>query len=180
MNVFVLCTGRCGSHTFAAACGRNITNYTTSHESGACRDARFLDDLTFRYPPNHIEVDNALALFCFLLDKQYGKDAYYVHLVREAPDCIGSLTKRKCCRRLCGLLFRDETGREYTPARQASLYYHVYNSILDGFMRAVKGITIHIESPESGFGEMWQAIGAEGDYDQAVKDLGNRLNRRRT
>jgi hypothetical protein len=32
MNVFVLCTGRCGSTTFARAC-RHMTNYGVGHES---------------------------------------------------------------------------------------------------------------------------------------------------
>ena len=31
-NVFVLCTGRCGSTTFTQAC-QHIQNYTASHES---------------------------------------------------------------------------------------------------------------------------------------------------
>ena len=32
MNVFILCTGRCGSLTFTRACG-HMTNFTTAHES---------------------------------------------------------------------------------------------------------------------------------------------------
>lgn len=34
MNVFVLCTGRCGSVTFVEAC-KHVTNYTSAHESRA-------------------------------------------------------------------------------------------------------------------------------------------------
>ena len=31
-NIFVLCTGRCGSVTFSKAC-KHITNYTSGHET---------------------------------------------------------------------------------------------------------------------------------------------------
>lgn len=56
MNVFVLCTGRCGSMTFAEACSHAV-NYTTGHESG--RHRRY--DL--KYPADHIEVDNRFPQF---------------------------------------------------------------------------------------------------------------------
>ena len=56
MNVFVLCTGRCGSTTFACAC-RHIENYTAAHESRS----HLAGPERFAYPEDHIEVDNRLS-----------------------------------------------------------------------------------------------------------------------
>ncbi len=178
MNVFVLCTGRCGSKTFAAACKHNITNYTASHESGPFRTTQFLDDLVFHYPPNHIEVDNALTLFAPILARQYGSGAYFVHLLRNADDCIDSLAQRRCSRRMYGLLFGKKAAPKHTERRRANVYYRVCNSILERLMDGVSGTTVHIETPERGFSEMWESIGAEGDYDKALRDLGKHLNKR--
>ena len=74
MNIFVLSTGRCGSMTLDKFC-KHITNYTSAHESR--------NNLDFKYPPNHIEIDNRLSWFLGRLDKIYGDDAFYVHLKRD-------------------------------------------------------------------------------------------------
>ena len=75
-NVFVLCTGRCGSTTFVQAC-QHIENYTASHES----KISLLGDQRLEYSQNHIEVDNRLSWFLGSLDKKYGDNAFYVHLI---------------------------------------------------------------------------------------------------
>ena len=46
MNIFVLCTGRCGSVTFTKAC-QHITNYTCTHESRVS----LLGEDRLNYPP---------------------------------------------------------------------------------------------------------------------------------
>ena len=89
MNVFVLCTGRCGSTTFTRAC-EHINNYTSSHESRT----QFLGAERFNYPTNHIEVDNRLSWLLGRLDNIYGNDAFYVHLTRDINLTCNSLTKR--------------------------------------------------------------------------------------
>ena len=55
-RVFVLCTGRCGSTTFARAAA-HATNFTAKHESRTYK----LGAQRLAYPDNHIEVDNRLA-----------------------------------------------------------------------------------------------------------------------
>ncbi|WJI25223.1 hypothetical protein RHP47_05945 [Thermosynechococcus sp. QKsg1] len=50
MNVFVLCTGRCGSVTFAKAC-TFITNFSSAHESRTF----LLGEARLAYPDRHIE-----------------------------------------------------------------------------------------------------------------------------
>jgi hypothetical protein len=89
MNVFVLCTGRCGSVTFSKACG-HITNFTSGHESrrkvwGAAR---------FAYSDNHIETDNRLAWLLGRLDAAHGRDARYVWLTRNEDDVVESFVRK--------------------------------------------------------------------------------------
>jgi len=88
MNVFVLCTGRSGSHTFAKACG-HIDNYSVSHESRNLNKVR-----TINYPDSHIEVDNKLSYFLGRLDKKFGHDPIYVHLIRDKKDTANSFKSR--------------------------------------------------------------------------------------
>jgi hypothetical protein len=82
MNVFVLCTGRCGSLTFVRACS-HFSNYAAAHESrvGAV-GAHRLD-----FPPRHIEADNRLSWLLGRLDRAWGDRAFYVHLLRD-PDAV--------------------------------------------------------------------------------------------
>ncbi|WP_293073572.1 hypothetical protein [Moorena sp. SIO4A5] len=88
-NVFVLCTGRCGSTTFAQAC-QHIQNYTVSHESRIS----LIGDKRLQYSQNHIEVDNRLSWFLGSLDKNYGDCAFYVHLKRDIMSTAKSSAKR--------------------------------------------------------------------------------------
>jgi len=89
MNVFVLCTGRCGSMTFSEAC-KHIKNYTSSHES----KNHLFGKERLNYPNNHIEVDNRLSWFLGSMDKKYGNDAYYVHLKRDTLNVAKSYLER--------------------------------------------------------------------------------------
>ena len=89
MNVFILCTGRCGSTTFAKACG-HIANYSSAHESrfGLVGEDR-LD-----YPEDHIEADNRLSWMLGPLAKLYGNEAFYVHLRRDNETTAASFERR--------------------------------------------------------------------------------------
>ncbi|WP_208642033.1 hypothetical protein [Idiomarina ramblicola] len=89
MNIFVLCTGRCGSTTFSKACSE-IRNYSSGHET---RTSKILDE-RMCYPQNHIEVDNRLSWLLGRLDKTYGNDAFYVHLRRNEEKVVESFEKR--------------------------------------------------------------------------------------
>ncbi len=85
MNVFVLCTGRCGSSTFIEAC-HHIANYTSAHESRSS----LLGAERLAYPAQHIEADNRLSWLLGRLDAAYGDSAFYVHLQRNHPDTAAS------------------------------------------------------------------------------------------
>ena len=51
MNVFVLCTGRCGSVTFIES-AKHIANYSAGHESRTYE----IGSARFAYPPDHVEA----------------------------------------------------------------------------------------------------------------------------
>jgi hypothetical protein len=89
MNVFVLCTGRCGSMTLVEAC-KHIRNYSAAHESRT----GLLGAERLAFPPDHIEVDNRLSWFLGRLDQAYGADAFYVHLRRDRAATAASYAKR--------------------------------------------------------------------------------------
>ena len=89
MNVFVLCTGRCGSTTFARA-AEHATNFSVGHESRK----RLIGAERFAYADNHIEVDNRLSWMLGRLDDHYGERARYVHLTREREAVARSFLQR--------------------------------------------------------------------------------------
>ena len=95
MNVFVLCTGRCGSMTFKRACA-HMTNYAVAHESHRHRHNPELGPAQriANYPENHIEIDNRLSWMLGLLDKEYGDHAFYVHLIRNREETARSFLNR--------------------------------------------------------------------------------------
>ena len=91
MQVFVLCTGRCGSTTFYKACS-HFTNYTAHHESRV--SVTGLDDRLDYPSDHHIEVDNRLSWFLGPLGARYGDRPLYVHLVRDEDAVVQSFMHR--------------------------------------------------------------------------------------
>lgn len=89
-NVFVLCTGRCGSTTFIKA-AEHISNYTAGHETRP----HVLGNSRFAYPVGHIEADNRLSWLLGRLDTHYGDSAYYVHLERDLLSTARSFLSRQ-------------------------------------------------------------------------------------
>ena len=88
-TIIVLCTGRCGSMTLAAACA-HLTSHSSAHESRT----HLTGPDRFNFPPNHIEIDNRLAWFLGRLDAHWGDRAAYVHLTRNPEDVAQSFTQR--------------------------------------------------------------------------------------
>jgi len=189
MRVFVLCTGRCGSMTFARAC-RRATNYTCSHESG--RE----DFYAWNYPDNHIEVDNRLSWCVGRLHERF-PDAYYVHLLRNREDVVRSFAERgirQWCQILHGWVFAIKQGypvkrgRPVAPGalealkqqvdleREAAEMVDTINANIRHFLRDKRHATVWIERPERGFPAFWRDIGAHGDLDAALAVLKRRFN----
>lgn len=166
MNVFILNSGRCGSTTFIKAC-QHITNYSAAHESllnktGAQR---------FNYPDNHIEADNRLSWLLGRLDKNYGDDAFYVHLKRHPQDTASSFAKRIDF----GILKAYEQGvlmhdTHQLPAKDiAADYLETVNSNIELFLKdKTHKMLISLETVQTDFTDFWQRIGAQGNCDDAL------------
>ncbi len=89
MNVFILCTGRCGSMSISRACSE-LSGYTSGHETKISS----LGKERVNFPNNHIEADNRLAWFLGRLDEKYGDDAFYVHMTRDVHETANSYNRR--------------------------------------------------------------------------------------
>ncbi|MCP3928801.1 MAG: hypothetical protein GY705_06845 [Bacteroidetes bacterium] len=166
MNVFVLSTGRCGTVTFTEAC-YHISNFSSAHESRA----RILGDEHFDYPENHIEIDNRLSWFLGRLDKKYGKEAYYVHLLRDDHGTATSYKKRYGSGIIRGYTKGMMMGRHpKAVAMEVCLdYCKTVNSNIELFLKdKPHQMTIHLETAESQFIDFWKWIGAKGNLDNAV------------
>jgi hypothetical protein len=184
-NVFVLSTGRCGSKTFAKAC-RHIGNYTSAHES---QNRWFHPDVTqpyrdLRYPSHHIEVDNRLSWFLGTLDKRYGKEAFYVHLLRRPEEVGRSLMVRGEDSILfsfaSGILQHFSEARRLSEAQRydvALQYCETVNDNIELFLRdKPQQMTMWLHEIREPFREFWTRIGAEGDLGAALGEWDVRHN----
>jgi len=176
MNVFVLCTGRCGSTTFARAC-EYITNYSAAHES---RVGKPYDRV--EYPVDHIEVDNRLSWFLGRLDRRCGGDAFYVHLKRNREAVAESFARRydrgiiKAYRgRILGGGGDDDPT--VSPLDVCKHYWDTVNSNIDLFLKdKPRSMEFWLESAEDNFQEFWRRIGAEGDRSAALAEWNRKYN----
>lgn len=182
MNVFALCTGRCGSMTFARAAAR-ATNYTAGHETLA----QLLGADRFAYPPNHIEADNRLSWVLGGLDRAWGKSARYVYLRRDFEATAVSMANRRgiglrgyidgqlmwvnppLVRRMSQRPYKEvlEIARDYIRAVEANVEF---------FLRDKEWIEVRLESFRPDFERFWRWCGAEGDLDAALAELEIRHN----
>ena len=175
MNIFVLCTGRCGSTTFTKAC-EHITNFSASHES-RCKK---LGVERFNYPENHIEVDNRLSWLLGRLDEVYGDNATYVHLKREENLVATSFTKR-----YKGGIIKAYRGGgiimglpEDTEPMDVSIdYCRTVNSNISLFLKdKTNKMEFTLENYESDFKAFWTKIKADGNYDLALSEFNTTHN----
>jgi hypothetical protein len=168
MNVFVLCTGRCGSMTFTRACN-HATNYTAGHETRRT----YVGGQRIAYPDDHIEADNRLSWFLGRLDETYGDTAFYVHLTRN----------------------RERTARSYVTWHEKGIirayregilmgcpsyiremdvcldYCDTVNSNIRAFLKdKTKKMEFRLEIAKDDFRQFWNRIGAEGDLDAALAE----------
>ena len=175
MNIFVLNTGRCGSVTFSKAC-EHITNYTIGHES-RIHDWRN----RLAYPDNHIEVDNRLSWFLGGLEKFYGDQAIYVHLLRDTYNIARSFVDRwdtGIIRHFThGILPTGTTRDRQERLRIAKVYVQTVNQNIAACLEDKTSVfTIQIEQPQKPFVQFWQAIEAQGNIQQALAEFQERYN----
>ena len=183
MRVFVLCTGRSGSLTFIRACN-HMTNYSAGHESRARR----LGAERFSYPDSHIEADNRLSWFPGALDLQYGNEAFYIHLMRNREDTIGSYNRRwirngSLIRAYCEGIHQialHKLDRQRRLDVVADFYEQVNQNIIHFLKDKEKTLTIHVEKAADEFPRFWKMIGAKGDLEKALETFNKRYNKSKT
>jgi len=185
LNIFVLCTGRCGSTSFFQAC-RHMTNYTTSHE-----DKRsVIGKARFEYPEDHIAVDYRLAWMLGRLDVAHGKNAFYVHLTRKPEDVAKSFARMAAIERSSSHVVDIFDLPDWLNRMGAPVWAHMHvqaqkifppelvaedmvrsvNADIKMFLKDKQWMPVRLEHIEEDFPEFWGKIGAEGDLDAAMNE----------
>lgn len=175
MNVFILCTGRCGSKTFSKAC-YEITNYSTGFETRTM----LIGNKRTEYPENHIEIDNRLSWFLGRLDREYGDAAAYVHLKRFVDDVAKSYARRyrtgimRAYRGKGMLLGVDESIDRLEIVKD---YVDTVSSNIELFLKdKTKKMEFHIERAKEDFPVFCELIGADVDLNKAMEHFNKRYN----
>jgi hypothetical protein len=168
VNVFVLCTGRSGSHTFARAAA-HISNYSAGHELRA----KLIGDARFAYPPNHIEADNRLSWMLGRLEEKFGEDAFYVHLTRNADATARSFNRRwhigigivSAYRK--GILM----GSKEDPLAICADYVGTVNANIRAFLKDKPlKMDFQLECAHQHWPIFWSRIDAEGDLSSSLRE----------
>jgi len=173
MRVFVLCTGRSGSHTLAAAC-RYISNYTSGHESNRERQGKTLDE-RLAFPDRHIEVDHRLIWMAGTLERLYAPDVLYVHLRRDRDLTIRSFALRIMNRGINDA-FRTILDSPRDLRRRFEQSEALVTSVEDNIKAFLaepsrESITIDVEQFADGFRELCGRIEADVDLEAALEVL---------
>lgn len=178
-NVFVLCTGRCGSVTFAQAAD-HITNATTGHETRS----HLLGPARMAYPPGHIEVDNRLSWVLGRLDQAYGRDAFYVHLLRD-PQAVAASFAARMDRGIMQAYANDilmaaaRKNPDATPLDFAMDYVQTVTVNITQFLRdKPRKMIFRLDNAATDMSRFWDAIGAEGDLAAACAAMRVKHNSR--
>lgn len=175
MNVFVLCTGRCGSLTFANAC-THILNFSSAHESRT----QCIGSERLTYPAQHIEIDNRLSWLLGRLDKTYGDEAFYVHLKRDKNKVAESFTKR-----YAGGIIKAYRGSgimlglpESADPMEVSLdYCETVNENIILFLKDKSNkMEFNLENFEQDLEKFWTRIEAQGSYKNSLAEFTNIYN----
>lgn len=165
-NIFVLCTGRCGSVTFSRA-ARHIRNYTSGHESRA----QLVGPARMAYPPNHIEADNRLSWLLGRLDEDYGPNARYVHLTRDSEAVARSFSRRWgegiIAAYQQGILEGSRADRMAICRDYVETVTSNIRAFLDGKPEVMR---FELETAPKDWRRFWDWIGAEGDFDASLAE----------
>ena len=176
-RVFILCTGRCGSTTFAKAAA-HATNFTAKHESRSW----MLGPARLAYPDNHIEIDNRLSWWLGRLDQRFGDSPHFVHLLRDPGEVARSYAGRqhyglmKAYREslLLNLILRPPFP---AMADIAADMVETITANITHFLRDKSRVmTIGLETIATDFPRFWNWIGAKGDLAAAMAEWQLRHN----
>ena len=172
-NVFVLCTGRCGSVSFAKAC-EHFTNYTSGHETRH----RQTGEARVDFQDHHIEVDNRLAWFLGRLQDKFGDDAFYVHLIRDEQQVAESYDRRWHSHGSLIHGFDQGILRHQLPNEEtAAELVRTINENIRSFLRDKSHkMTINLDDIQTQFPEFARRINATGNIEQSLNLFSERHN----
>lgn len=146
-----------------------MTNFSSSHEA---RSSKFGDE-RLAFPPNHIEIDNRLSWFLGRLEKEYGDDAVYVHLIRDPLKVAESYNRRWnyygsiAMAYTLGILKSNKFG-----ISSCIDYVRTVTENIEAFLVSKSRVfVIDIQNPKDQFKLFWQEIGAEGELNQALAEF---------
>jgi hypothetical protein len=173
VNVFVLCTGRCGSTTFVKAC-QHMTNYGAGHESRVGK----VGDERLDYPPDHIEADHRLAFYLGRLDERFGDNAFYVHLTRDLEATADSWAERFTIGSMMSSYRRGMIGSEAASRRDAAReMVETATANIRHFLKDKSRVAhVRLAHAEEDFAHFWDQIGAEGSLADALAEWRARHN----
>jgi hypothetical protein len=177
MNIFVLCTGRCGSTTFIRACS-HATNFSAGHETRS----KALGTLRLAYPANHIEADCRLVWMLGRLNDLYGDQAAYVHLTRDPLDVAKSYAARwdNVDVNIVRSYWQSIHMRGSDVADRVAVgldYVETVRRNVDFFLRdKVRVFPMALEDAQNDFGRFWDWAGAEGDKTAGLAEWSVRHN----
>lgn len=179
MNIFILCTGRCGSTTFIRAAS-HIANFTSAHESRTM----FTGRERFAYPKNHIEADNRLSWFLGRLDQCYGAKAYYVHLQRDLKQTAESFQERWDFGIMqayhSAIIMGKNTQKRHADINYCIDYCETVNSNIALFLRDKPyKMDFKLECADYDWQQFWNWIGAEGSLDASLREWQTMYNARK-
>ncbi len=176
MNVFVLCTGRCGSVTFIRAC-EHATNVSAGHETLA----RMTLGARLDYPANHIEADNRLSWILGRLQKRWNsRDVFFVHLKRDREATARSFALR--LEKGAGIIAAYKSGvlmgaRAAEPLDVCRDYVDTVTANIELFLADKPNVmTINLESASNDFPRFWSWVGLKGDLSAALREWDVRHN----
>jgi len=147
-----------------------------------------LGDDRFNYPDHHIEADNRLSWFPGAMERKFGNDAIYVHLIRNKEETVRSYNRRwirngSLIRAYCEGIHQIALHKLDRARRLevVSDFYDQVNENIDQFLEGKeKKMTIQIENVAEQFPQFWKLIGAEGDLERAQTEFAHKYNRSKT
>lgn len=171
-TIIVLCTGRCGSMTLAAACA-HLTTHTSAHEGRT----HVVGPARFAFPDNHIEIDNRLAWFTGRLDAAWGDRAAYVHLTRD-PEAVAQSFAQRAGQGILKAYRNEILARSRIKARQTPLidfcrdYVETVTANITHFLRDKTHVMdMTLETMPDDFEQFVGWIAADGDLSAARAEL---------
>jgi len=133
-----------------------------------------------KYPDDHIEVDNRLSWFLGRLDRQYGDEAFYVHLRRDRQATAESFTRRydggmiRAYRER--IIWRADNDPTVSPLDVCEHYCETVNSNIELFLKNKRSMEVRLGSAEEDFREFWERIGAKGDLSASLREWSRKHN----